>query len=302
MTHRHVALPASAETYQLGEGPVWDAARERLLWVDIVAGTVLAGRLDPAAGTVEVTGRHTFDETVGAVAVAAAGDLVVAERAVVTRLDVTGERTELARVLPAGVGSRLNDGAVDPAGRFLVGSLAQDARRGGEVLVRLDDDRCVVLDRDLYLSNGLAWSPGGDRFYSIDTDPGTVWVRDYDPATGAVGRRQESFTVADGSPDGMCVDASGNLWIAVWGRGRVECRTPAGRVLATVEVAAPHTSSVAFAGPDLDLLVITTARQDLTREDLAEHPDSGRLFTARVGARGLALPYWVPPAVPAASS
>ncbi|MFC7591980.1 SMP-30/gluconolactonase/LRE family protein [Nonomuraea antimicrobica] len=96
------AVPASADVYALGEGPVWDAARQRLLWVDIVAGTVYEGRLDPATGQVTVTGRHVFDSTVGAVAVAADGGLVVAEQATLTRLGPDGSRDELARVLPEG--------------------------------------------------------------------------------------------------------------------------------------------------------------------------------------------------------
>ncbi|MBW0092006.1 SMP-30/gluconolactonase/LRE family protein [Pseudonocardia sp. KRD-184] len=286
-----IATPASDEVCTLGEGPVWDAPRERLLWVDIVGGAVLEGRIDGDA--VHVTGRHAFDSTVGAVALRADGGLLVAERQVLTSVEPDGRRTEVARVLPAGRRSRLNDGAVDPGGRFLVGSLAQDDRTGEEVLVRLEGDAVVPLDTDLDLSNGLAWSPAGDRLYSIDTIPGTIWQRDYDPETGAVGERRVLCTV-EGSPDGMCVDADGRLWIALYDGGRVECRTPDGEVAGHVELDAPHPTCVAFAGPDLDLLVITTARQGMSDDELAAHPDSGRLHVARPGARGLPTSYWEP--------
>ncbi|TQS28461.1 SMP-30/gluconolactonase/LRE family protein [Microbispora sp. KK1-11] len=303
-TRQFTAAQASAEVYALGEGPVWDPGRQRLLWVDIDAGAVHEGRLDPATGAVAATTAHTFGGTVGgtaggtvggtvgAVAVSAGGELVVAEREVLTRVDTAGRRTELARVLPPGAPSRLNDGAVDPAGRFLIGSMALDDREGQEVLVRLDGTTCVRLDDDLTLSNGLAWSPAGDRMYSIDSTPHVVWERDYDPATGRTGPRRELFRLTGGMPDGMCADAEGNLWIAVFGGGRVECRDPGGRLLATVEVGAPNVTCPAFAGPDLDVLVITTSTEGV---DLAEHPGSGHLFTARVGVRGLATPYWVPP-------
>jgi sugar lactone lactonase YvrE len=280
------ATPASADVYALGEGPVWDGARQRLLWVDIVAGTVHEGLLDN--DMVTATGRHTFASTVGAVAASADGDLIVAERATLTRLGTDGSRTELAQVLEPGVRSRLNDGAVDPAGRFLVGSLAQDDREGQEVLARLDETGITFLDTDLVLSNGLTWV--GDRLYSVDTMPGTVWVRDYHAESGETGPRRKAFTVTEGLPDGMCADVDGNLWIANWGLGHVECRTPAGKLLATVETGAPHTSSAAFAGPDLDVLVITTATQDLDEPG----PGDGRLYTAKVGVRGLPTPYWNP--------
>ncbi|MEU8171290.1 SMP-30/gluconolactonase/LRE family protein [Microbispora hainanensis] len=307
MSRRFTATRASGEVYALGEGPVWDPVRQRLLWVDINAGAVHEGRLAPETGTITATTVHTFGaagnttgnttgntaaNTVGAAAVSADGQLVVAEREVLTRVDAAGRRTELARVLPPGAPSRLNDGAIDPAGRFLIGSMALDDREGQEVLARLDGTSCVVLDDDLTLSNGLAWSPEGDRLYSIDSTPHVVWERDYDPATGRTGPRRELFRLTGGMPDGMCADAEGNLWIAIFGGGRVECRDPGGRLLATVEVGAPNVTCPAFAGPDLDVLVITTAAEGA---DVAEHPGSGHLFTARVGVRGLATPYWAPP-------
>ncbi|MEV0585263.1 SMP-30/gluconolactonase/LRE family protein [Nonomuraea sp. NPDC050310] len=287
---RTTARPAAPDVHALGEGPVWDPARQRLLWVDIVAGVVHEGALDAATGEITPTARHTFGTTVGAVAVAEDGELIVAEQAVLTRVDLAGRRTELARVLPPGRRSRLNDGAVDPAGRFLVGSLPQDDRQGEEVLVRLDGERVTVLDADLTVSNGLAWSPAGDVLYSVDTASGVVWARRYDPADGATGTREQAFTVTEGKPDGMCADAEGNLWVANWGLGRVEHRTPSGELLGTIETGAPHTSSVCFAGPALDTLVITTAVQGPAEPG----PASGRLFTARADVPGLPLPYWRP--------
>ncbi|MDR7276939.1 SMP-30/gluconolactonase/LRE family protein [Catenuloplanes atrovinosus] len=285
MIPAYTARPAGTGVFQLGEGPVWDPGRQRLLWVDIDGHAVHEGTLDVAGGLITETGIRRFAAEVGAVAVAASGELIVAERETLTRVAPDGTRTELARVLPRGTPSRLNDGAVDPAGRFLVGSLGP----GREVLVRLDPGGLTTLDADLRLSNGLAWSPAGDRMYSIDTVPGTIWARDYDAVTGATGERREAFRVTDGSPDGMCADVEGNLWIAVWGGGRVERRTPDGRLLATVTVGAPHTTSAAFAGPDLDVLVITTAV-----DGPAEPDGAGRLFTARVDTTGLPVPYWAP--------
>jgi sugar lactone lactonase YvrE len=284
MTRTFAATPVSPDAYILGEGPVWDPQRQRLLWVDIMAGKVFAGRLDPFS----VTSSWSFAGTVGAVAVAADGSLLVAERESLTRVDLDGTRTRLGVVLRTDSGSRLNDGAVDPQGRFLVGSLslADETVSEQELLTRFEGGKTTVLDWDLTLSNGLAWSPGGDRFYSIDTVPGIVYGRDY-PS----GPREELFRITDGLPDGMCVDAEGNLWIAIWGGGRVEKRTPAGELLACVETGAPHTTSVAFAGPDLDVLVITSATQGLSP---AQFPASGHVFTARVGTAGLLTPYWNP--------
>lgn len=288
------ATVASERAYGLAEGPVWDAERERILWVDINRGDVHIGSLRDSF--VEPATRVSFEETVGAVVCADDGRLLVAGARDLHMIDVDGRRARLASLVGAQADSRLNDGACDPAGRFLVGSMALDDRAGHECLYRLDaDGQVAVIDDDLTLSNGLAWSPEGGVLYSVDTTPGVVWSRSYDVANGACGERAVALGIDDGSPDGLCVDADGNLWIAIWGAGEVRCYTPAGERLATVDVPAPHTSSVAFVGPGRDTLLITTARDELAAEQLAEFPLSGHLFTARVEVVGLPAAPWAGP-------
>jgi sugar lactone lactonase YvrE len=263
-----------------------------VLWVDINAGSVYAGRLQD--GVVTPDREMRFNETVGAVVCDAAGRLLVAGARRVYVIDGESRAVIHATLVPEDRSSRLNDGACDPAGRFVVGSMALDARTGEECLYRLELDGTVaVLDRDLTISNGLAWSPAGDVMYSTDTIPGVVWSRPYDAATGQWGERSAVIRLDQaGWPDGLCTDIDGNLWVAIWGGGEVRCYTPAGERLATVSVPAPHTTSVAFAGPGRDTLLITTATDQLSAAQLDEFPLSGRLFTARVGAVGLPVTPW----------
>jgi len=286
------ATVASDGEYELGEGPVWDEPRERVLWVDINGGAVHTGHLEGGLITPE---RHLrFDETVGTVVCSRDGQLLVAGARRVFHVDEHSRCTVHAELVPETKHSRLNDGACDPAGRFLVGSMAQDARRGEECLYRLEADRTVtVIDTDLTISNGIGWSPDGTVMYSTDTAPGVVWARSYEPVTGACGPRRELIRLDQGGwPDGLCVDADGNLWVAIWGAGEVRCYTPAGERLATVSLPAPHTTSAAFVGPERNTLLITTATDQLSAAQLDAFPLSGRLFTARVGAVGLAVAPW----------
>jgi len=286
------ATVASDHEYELGESPVWDAARERVLWVDINTGTVFGGHLE--GGLVSADTEMRFGETVGTVVCDAQGELLVAGARRLYR--VVGDRRAVvhAEVIPASKLSRLNDGACDPEGRFVVGSMALDGRQGEECLYRLEDDgEVAVLDTDLTISNGLAWSPAGDVLYSVDTLPGIIWSRPYDPATGEWGGRAQVLRLDHGGwPDGLCVDTDGNLWVAIWGGGEVRCYTPEGERLATVSVPAPHTTSVAFAGARRDTLLITTATDQLSAAQLEQHPLSGRLFTAHVDAVGLPVTAW----------
>ena len=281
----HSARRATAETFDLGEGPVWDAREGVLRWVDITAGVVLTGELD-ADGTIRPTARDDFGETVGAVAPAVGGGLVVAGSRRLWAVSPAGERTPGTVLIPDDVAARTNDAAVGPDGALLVGTHALAGDTHPQRLLRVSVGVVSVLDDDLGLSNGIAWSPDEGTLYSVDTLARTVWARDYDPATGATGPRRVHLAV-DGLPDGAAADADGGLWLALWGSGEVRRFAPDGRCSDTVSLPVPNTSSVCFAGPELDVLVVTTARQGLSARALAGHPDSGSLFTTSVGRRGV---------------
>jgi len=270
--------------FTLAEGPVWDAARERVLWVDIPVGLVLVARLHGDELVTEV--EYRFDGHVGTVAVAQDGSLLVAQTRALTRIELDGTRTTVP--VPLGAPEdRLNDGTCDGCGRLLVGTLSLAGTRSGQRLLQVDAAGTTVLDDDLGLANGMAFSADGTVLYSVDSVPGTIWRRTYDHRTGIAGPR-ELLVRMDDTPDGLCVDAEGALWLAVWGRGQVRRLSPAGELLSTIDVPAPHTTSVAFVGPRLDRLLVTTARDELSDDQLAEHPLSGSLFLVDPGVRGLA--------------
>jgi sugar lactone lactonase YvrE len=287
---RFRAERATEETYQLAEGPVWDGVGQQLLWVDIPAGEVHTGEL--RGSSIVARAAQQLDTTVSAVVPAPDGRLLVAGHHSVYLVDRTGATTEIARLVPDEQERRLNDGKCDPAGRFLVGTqpLGSDVH---EYLYVIDPSRGLeVVDDDLQLSNGLGWSPDGATMYSVDTTSGMLWERSYDGRTGSRGERRELLHVSDGSPDGMCVDVDGNLWVAIWGAGEIRHFSPRGELLGVVSVPAPHTSCPTFAGADLDTMVISTAADGLSPDQLAEYPDSGALFVADVGVRGLPATAW----------
>lgn len=285
------AEPVSQNTHVLAEGPVWVRETSSLIWIDIERGTVYEGRIE--GGAITVTRQLDFDGRVGAAVPGDDGSILVAAHDRLVMVTPDGERIDGPTLVASGVDGRANDGACDPDGRFLVGTLALDDREGEEYLYRLEHDGSLtVIDADLTLSNGIAWSPDGRLLYSTDTIPGAIWVRDYDASTGEYGPRRKHLQIEDGYPDGICVDAAGFLWIAIWGAGEVRSFTPDGRAGDTVSVPAPHASSVAFVGDDLDRLLITTASRDLTAAERLQYPDAGRLFLADVGVSGVPTTRW----------
>lgn len=274
-------LDARAE---LAEGPRWDPRTRELLWVDIPAGRVAT--LDPATGA---TTARDLGRSVGAVAPRAGGGLVAAVAEGFALLDADGTET----VVPVGHDTglmRMNDAAVDPAGRFLGGSLHLDEAPGTGVLYRLDPDRGVTtLLTGATVSNGLGWSLDGTTLHYADSPTGRVDRIAYDPETGALGERSEWLHLPSdlGVPDGLVVDADGAVWVAVFGGGQLRRYAPDATLLAVVDVPADQVTSAAFVGEHLDQLVITTARQGLDDAALAAQPLAGGLFTLHPGPTGL---------------
>ncbi|MFL6072690.1 MAG: SMP-30/gluconolactonase/LRE family protein [Mycobacteriales bacterium] len=273
MTGVEVALDAAAE---LGEGPTWDPATGTLVWVDILGSTV--HRTDPATGRDAplTTGQH-----VGAAKPDTAGGLVVNLVDGVGRYGRGGDFRWLARWPEEGV--RGNDAAVDPWGRLWAGTMRYDEGAGGGRLRRLDPDGTVTVVLDtVTVSNGIGWSPDQRLMYYIDSPTGRVDVFDVDTA-GDVGGRREFVAVDRGSPDGLCVDADGAVWVSLWDGWAVRRYTPDGRLDREVPVPVSRPSACTFGGPDLRDLYITTARVGLAEPE----PHAGALLVLPGAGHGL---------------
>ena len=278
-----IAQPAQA---LLGEGPTWDAATRRLLWVDILGSEV--HRLDPATGDDEVlrTPQH-----VGSAKPRAGGGLVVnlCDGVGVYGPDPGDDLTWLARWPREGC--RGNDAAVDPQGRLWAGIMRYDETAGGGRLHRVDGDGEVVTVLDeVTVSNGTGWSPDGRRMYYVDSPTRRVDVFDVDPSTGLVSGRRPFVTLdarTAGWPDGLCVDADGAVWLALWAGGAVHRYTPTARLDRVVALPTTNTTACAFGGDRLTDLYITTARDRLDAATLAAEPHAGDVFVLADAGEGL---------------
>ncbi len=270
---------------ELAEGPVWDPATSRLLFVNIMAGEV--HEFDPSTGADRVL---QVGEPVGVVSPTADGHLIAGLQSGFARIDRrTGTVTKLAAVEADRPDNRMNDGACDSRGRFWAGTLNMRHQREAAALYRLDPDgRVTRVLEHVTNSNGLDWSPDDTRMYYVDTGTGRVDVFAFDAMGGQLSGRRPFVTIpdADGHPDGLIVDAEGGVWVALWGGGVVNRYRPDGALDRQVRVPVSHPTKCAFGGPDLSDLFITTAWQGFTAEQRAAHPHAGGIFHCRPGVTG----------------
>ena len=284
MTAAAVELVLDARA-DLGEGPRWDSAHQRLLWVDIMRGRVHA--FTPSTGACR---NVAVGQPVGALASCRDGSLVLAVAGGFARLDLDSQKFEMQAAVEADrPQNRMNDGACDGAGRFWAGTMALDEGRGAGALYRLDPDLTVhTMLTGVSISNGLDWSLDGRRMYYVDSPTRRIDVFDFDVATGSIANRRTFVEVpADaGVPDGLTIDAAGFVWLALWGGAALRRFAPDGTLERVVPLPVTHPTSCAFGGAALDELYVTSARRPLTAEEKARQPQAGGVFRVRPGVVG----------------
>jgi sugar lactone lactonase YvrE len=286
MTHR--TLPAPEILFQhdafVGEGPVWDPRIGKVVWVDIPGGTIFT--TDPVNG--ETTTR-VLDRATGIVLPRASGGYVAALQDGFYALPETGEPELIAPVEAGDPATRMNDGEIDPQGRFWAGTMGWEAQPNAGALYRLDPGGTVTKMVDgITISNGLGWSPEGTTMYYVDTVTFRVDMFDFDPITGEIANRREFVTIryGGGRPDGLTVDSEGAVWVATWPGHAVHRYLPDGTLDAVIPLPVSNVSSIELGGPDLRDAFITTAWELLSEEQHAAQPLAGSLFHTRVEVPG----------------
>jgi L-arabinonolactonase len=271
---------------QHGEGVLWNALDRRLWWTDIHGKALWA--YDPVSARAD---RYDAPDRICCFAPRRDGTLVAAFADAFAFFDPrTGRRDDIAPFEPEHAATRLNDGRTDRQGRFIAGGMDEEDLSPLSSVWRLDPDLTLTrLFGEVRCANSTCFSPDGRTMYFADSPDCEIVAFDYDPATGSLGarRRLASLPKARGVPDGSCVDAEGFVWNAVWEGYRVDRFAPDGRLDRSVAVPVMKPTCVAFGGPELDTLFITTSRLGSAAELLEREPHSGGLYAVRPGIKGL---------------
>lgn len=261
----------------VGEGPIWLAQSRELLYVDI-RGKRLR-RVDFESGAIRDT---VLPQMVAFLFEAEDGSILGGAVDGIYRIGADGDMTEVNAHTPL-KGVRYNDGKAGRDGRLYMGTFSQD---GSAAFYRMEHDGsiCELFD-GVGNSNGIAWDEEKNILYYNDTPTRRTDAFDFDPEHGTLTNRRTVIRYPNGLPDGMTIDAEGNLWTALWGGHAVVCVNPkSGKILRSIEMPVSQPTCCVFAGENLDELIITSAAAG---RSMYEEPLAGALFSIQTGTQGL---------------
>lgn len=272
---------------RLGEGPSWDSVNQCLYWVDIEGKQV--HKYD--ANTKEDV-EYLVPDLVGCAAKTESGKLLIGIKKELALLDLLSGHIETLKTIEDGLEyTRINDGKCDVLGNFWFGMMNMESDEPVGGFYRYDKQgRLTKIEAiKATISNGLAWSEEGKRFYYIDTPTRCIRQFECDVEAGRIDSPKKiiEFGEADGWPDGMTIDVDGMLWIAHWGGGRVTRWNPdLGQCIGVIKLPVTNVTCCAFGGVDLNELYITTAREGLSNETLESEPLAGSVFRIKLPVKG----------------
>ena len=271
----------------LGESPIWHNRKQSCFWVDITGHVLYSFHW-----ITKETRQWKFDEDISLIVESTGDHLLIALKTTIVKFDTeTGKTEPLFDLEPTIKNHRCNDGGCDVKGRLWVGSTHKDHDFERGVLYAVESGSSPIPKiKNVTISNGLVWSLDNSRMYFIDSP--TQEIRSYlfnqDSGEIVFEKVAINIPIEMGTPDGMTIDAEGMLWVAHWGGYGVYRWDPVtGNLISKIDVPAPHVTSCAFAGEELDSLIITTAKKNMSAEQLKEYPQSGNLFIVYPGVKGV---------------
>ena len=282
----------------VGEAPLWHPAERNIYWVDIDARKV--HRVHP------LTGEHRdwlMPSEPSALAMHPHGGLVVSLRQGFVHLDTaSGEITLIAPAPYDTAVARFNDGCVDGAGRFWVGTIYEPRDQPAAAMYCLEKGTVSLKwAGGMTNSNGLAFSPDGRAMYHADTTSHRIDRYYFDLESGSVSHPQrfQQFSTDKannygGRPDGAAVDSEGAYWCAMFEGGRLLRFSPEGELLREVPLPLRCPTKLAFGGDDLRTLYITSASHGRSSQEREQYPLTGRVLSMAVEVAGREEPMYLP--------
>jgi L-arabinonolactonase len=289
----HTCLPVENE---LGEGVVWDARQQCAFWTDILGKQFYRWDFDD-----HIT-QYPCPERLCSFGLTPEPDwfIVAFESGFAFFNPIEQQIQWLTKVEADLPYTRMNDGKVDRQGRFWAGSMIEDDKVDANQLAKgkraklyrlTENGQAKPIFDDVIIANGLSFSSDGQTMYFADSPKQTVWRSEFSQPSDTSSRQEIFFeTSGNAFPDGSCIDNQGYLWNAQWGSASVKRYSPTGQLDFTLPIDCLQPSCVSFGGPNLNHIIITSARDGLSRGEDKKYNNNGAVFVYRTPYQGIAEP------------
>ncbi|MDP1811370.1 MAG: SMP-30/gluconolactonase/LRE family protein [Sediminibacterium sp.] len=271
----------------LGESACWFAERNSFFWTDITASVIYEIELS----TSKVTKRNVAGMVSLILPESKNTALLLMQDGIYRYFFATDITEKLMEVEAAITNNRTNDGDVDSTGRVWFGTMDNNCRKEAGSFYSADTISGLQHKlSNMTIPNGIAWTADNRIMYHVESARNEVRAWNFDSITGDIHFKETVIKVPSelGSPDGMCMDTEGMLWIAHYGGFGVYRWNPeTGLLMDKISLPVPQPTSCAFGGENMDRLLITTAKQELTTEQLTLYPESGDIFIVTPGCTGM---------------
>lgn len=263
---------------KLGEGVLWDAARQVVWFVDIKGHYLW--HFDPATGS---NAKTEAPEQIGWAIPAEGGLLLCGLKDGLYTFDPQVQVfAKLANVPGEPSGNRLNDACTDPWGRVWFGSMDDSEQNpSGRFYVFDKGDIRPAGPSGITITNGPAVSGSGDRIYFTDTTAQKIMVAEL--SAGEAGEARPFVDTGtlfpDAYPDGPIVDAEDHVWTGLYLGGKVARFSPDGKLVATQAMPGRDVTKMALGGADLKTAYVTTATKNMDEAAYRAFPASGWLLS-----------------------
>jgi sugar lactone lactonase YvrE len=256
----------------IGEAPVWDALNKKLYWIDNQTPIL-----------------HCYDTTSAAYSMMRLpaplrcldlkpnNKLIAVMANQLIEIDPLSQNINVILAKIADTETLFNDGKLDAAGRFWVGSMDPKMTKEIGNLYCIDKNLHVhIKEKNIVISNGLGWSPDNKIFYHTDTIKRTIYKYAFCLEDGTISNKNIFAQVPEdlGYPDGLCVDNEGCIWSAHWHGSRITRYTPDGTVDSIIEIPTRNVTSCCIGENNL---FVTTASFDF-QGDQSLGRNAGCLF------------------------
>ena len=267
---------------ELGEGPLWKQSSQSIYWLDIINKKLF----ERSFATNEISS-WKLPYTATSIASDSSDPNIlwlISEEALLYFNIASGECRDVLSI-PVPKGYRTNDGSVGPDGKYWFGTMMNQPQLNKGNIFSIDKDRVIKLELEgIAIPNTFNWLNDGRLLLSDSLIQKSYFYK----SNSSLDRGDAFLDLSDtlGTPDGGAVDEKGNIWIALWGLGKVVCYSPEGKEIQEINLPVPQPSSCCFGGIENDILFITTAREGLTSAEIQKYPHSGKVFCIKLSVRG----------------